>query len=220
LANLAEIDPLFRQWRRDGNRSQSKVPAFITLPTDIEELLTWVAENAEFRAVNGRKQKAGYRVSARTPDGKPLHASFWLYALDGGMPGWLGNRLSITLFAENGHEAGLAPLARPALLALATGFDCDWAATEAAHYITPAGSRAGAEMVRYESGGMVYLAASAAAQITVPTDIDIEYLPNGALLMTAGAPFDRKNAQHLAAAYRIQLALEPLNTAPRKSGEN
>ncbi|HEX4195648.1 MAG TPA: hypothetical protein VHY80_21235, partial [Stellaceae bacterium] len=77
-----------------------------------------------------------------------------------------------------------------------------------------------AEMVRYESGGMVYLAASAAAQITVPTDIDIEYLPNGALLMTAAAVFDRKNAEHLAAAHRIQVALEPLNSASRKSKQN
>jgi hypothetical protein len=211
LAGLAEIDPLLQQWRRDGFRFQSAVPAFITMPPDPAELRAWVAENPTFGVEAGRKRTIGYSLFAETPRGKPLHAKLSLVIRDGGDPGCFSNRVSITLFAETGHEASLAPFVRPALLVLATGFPCESVAAEAAHYATPAGKKAGANRMRYESGGMVYLAAPLADRITPPADIEVEQLEDGALLMTAASVFDRKNPQHLAAAHRIQLALAPLN---------
>jgi hypothetical protein len=219
FASLSVI-PLFRDWRRTGFRSHSSVPAFVTLPPDASELRSWVRENPTFGAEEGRKRTIGYSLSAETSRGEPLHADLLLFVRDGREPGWFFNRASITLFAKSGHEADLAPLVRPALLALASSFDCEWAAAEAAHYAMPDGRKAGTDIVRYESGGRVYLAAPLAAQITPPADIGIEHLADGALLMTAAAVFDRKNAQHLAAAHRIQLALAPLNAAWRKSLEN
>jgi immunity protein 52 of polymorphic toxin system len=212
LSGLAEIDPLFRQWRRLGDRSHSAVPAVITLPPDHTELQSWVAENPTFGKKGGMKRTIGYSLSAEAPRDKPLWTRLSLFALDGGVPDWFTNHATITLFAESGHEARLAPLVRPVLMAVAAGFSCDWAGSDNANYATPAGRQPGGNVVRYEGGGMVYLAASAAVQIKPPADIGIEHLPNGALLMTVATVFNRKNAQHVAAAHRIQTALAPLNS--------
>lgn len=141
-------------------------------------------------------------------------------ALDGGEPSWFDNRVTITLWAESGHETLLAPLVRPVLLTLATGFACDWAGAEAAYYATPAGPQRGDHMVRYESGGLVYLAARLAEQINPLAEVETEHLASGALLMTAAAVFGRKNPQHLAAAHRIQKALAPLNGRSPASDSN
>lgn len=68
--------------------------------------------------------------------------------------------------------------------------------------------------VKYQSGWMVYVAAAAAAHIDRPQDVAIERLANGAMLLTAAtdAMFSGQNPNHMAAALRIQMALDPLNT--------
>lgn len=60
---------------------------------------------------------------------------------------------------------------------------------------------------------MVYLAAAHVTHIDPPQDIAIERLADGAMLLTAvtDAMFNGQNPNHMAAARRIQVALDPLN---------
>jgi len=59
---------------------------------------------------------------------------------------------------------------------------------------------------------MVYLSAPLARRITVPSDVIVEQLADGGLIMIAAEEtFDAANPKHLARARSILNALEPLN---------
>jgi hypothetical protein len=220
FASLAEVDPLFSGWTRVGSsRHRSGVPLPITLPPKQTELRLWIEENVVFGARNGRKATNGYSVRALTPEQNPLRADFWLnFAPD---DWWFGHQIGTTIFSGAGsasvidnpsnHQAFIAMLRR-VLLIVATAWDCDWAG------VMPGDYRHGERPletipVKYQSGWMVYLAAERATHIDAPQDLAVEPLADGAILLNAAtdAMFNGQNPNHMAAALRIQVALDALN---------
>jgi len=222
FSSLAEVDPLFSGWTRaDSNRHRSGVPLLISLPPNPTELRLWIEENAVWGARDGRKATIGYSVRALTPEQNPLRADFWLSFVPDDW--WFSHRIGTTIFSGAGspsaidnpsnHRAFIA-LLRRVLLILATAWDCDWAGVmpgdyrqrERPHETIP---------VKYQSGWMVYLAAARSTHIEPPEDVAIERLADGALLFTAATDgmFNGQNPNHMAAALRIQVALDPLNAA-------
>lgn len=217
FANLSGIDPMFSRWRRDGaRRSRSAVPAFITIPPDRRELRTWIEEGAVVGSRGGYKKTVGYAVGARTPAQEPVCADFWLSFLPEDW--WFGHRIGVTISRGadsrsvlDEPEAAIA-LLRRVLLTIATAWECDWAGVRPGNY-RPRMRLPGPVVIRYDSGWIVYLDAARATYIVPPQDIVVERLASGAVLLTAvtDAIFNGDNPEHLAAAMRIQLALEPLN---------
>ena len=220
LARLAELDPLFSGWVRGGMRHRSTVPRLVTLPPDVAELRTWIAENPIFSSREGRKQHVGYWIRADTPGSNPLGAVLRLRVIPSDH--WLGNRIELTVFEGKGlllpDKATLENLRRVfwgALTILGTTWECEWAGVMPGDFRS-ATERSAEPQAKYQSGWMVYLDQSRARRLGELHDIEIETLANNAILLTAvsGAKFDPYNPVHSAAAVRIQSALAPLNEGP------
>jgi hypothetical protein len=220
FGSFAGIDPMFSRWRRVGaRRHRSAVPAFISIPPDPTELRSWIEEGAVFGSRDGRKQTVGYAIHARTPAQNPVRAGFWLSFLPEDW--WFGHRVGITIFSgpgspsvldQPGNQEAAIALLRRVLLVTATAWECDWAGVRPGNY-RPRLQLPGPIPIKYESGWMVYLGAARATLIVPPRDVAVERLADGAVLFTAAtdAIFNGSNPNHIAAALRIQIALEPLN---------
>lgn len=216
LQGLAELGPTFNDWVRIGNRRHcSSVPALISMPPKRTELRTWIEESAVFGSREGRKKTVGYSVRAMTPDHNPLYADFWLNFVP--EQSWFGHRVGITILSGVGSppvedNQALITLLRHALLTAASTWDCDWAGVLPGDYRwheRPPEKK----LVKYQSGWMVYLDAERAAKIGPPHDVAVERMADGAMLLTAvpDTKFNRDNPNHMAAALRIQMALDLLN---------
>lgn len=220
FAGLAVVDPMFTRLRRIGARRHcSAVPTFITIPPDQTELRSWIEEGVVFGSRKGYKKTVGYTLQARTPAQNPVRADFWLSFEP--EEWWFGHRIGITIFSgagsaseldDPGNHTALIALLRRVLLITATAWDCDWAGVMPGNY-RPRLQLRGPVLVKYQSGWIVYLDAKHATQIVPPQDVAIERLAGGAMLLTAATDsiFNGRNPNHLAAALRIQAALEPLN---------
>jgi hypothetical protein len=218
--SLAEVDPMFSRWRRVGvRRHRSAVPLLITMPPEQAELRCWIDESAIFGSREGRKKAVGYSIRALTTEQNPVCVDFQLSFIPEDW--WFGHRIGITILTDarspsvldNPTKQGaLIELVRRVLLIAATAWDCDWAGVMPGNYRQHGGSP-GSTLVKYQSGWMVYLDAARAAHILPPEDVTVEKLPDGATLLTAAtdAVFDGKNPNHMAAAFRIQDAVAPLN---------
>jgi hypothetical protein len=220
LESLADIDPQFYRWMRLGKRSQSTVPAAVTMPPDQTELRAWIAESRIFGPRNGRKQHIGYSVRTMTPEVNRVRADVWLAVDFSESAWWFLNRVGVTFFGDGDRSTeknplGLINFLRRALLDLATIWDCDWAAVAEGDFRWDGGMRPlDVPMPRYRSGWLVYLGGSLATRIAEPQDVTIERFENGPVLLTASsdAVFNPlRNPEHRAAALRIQAVLEPLN---------
>jgi hypothetical protein len=132
--------------------------------------------------------------------------------------------MGITVFSSAGSPSPLGgaddpqamiALLRRVLVVTGSAWDCDWAGLMPGRYPLEDDPIHRAGPIEYQSGWMVYLAAAHAARIVPPQDVAIESLPNGGLLLIAAPDtmFDGHNAEHWAAALRIQAALAPLNVA-------
>lgn len=187
------------------------------MPPKQTELRLWVEENAVLGARAGRKATYGYSLRAITAEHNPVCADFQLSFVPEDW--WFGHRISTIISYGAGspsvidnpsdHKSFIA-LLRHVLLVVATAWDCDWAG------VMPGDYRQGGrspQLIEYQSGWMVYIAAAPASGINAPQDVGIERLADGAMLLTAAADamFDRQNPNHMAAALRIQVALDPLN---------
>jgi hypothetical protein len=218
--SLAGVDPMFSRWRRVGTRRhRSALPAFITIPPEQTELRSWIDESAIFGSREGRKKTVGYSIRALTPEQNPVRGDFWLSFVPEDW--WFGHRIGITIFTDAGspsvlddpaNEGALIALLRRLLLIAATAWNCDWAGLMPGNY-RQRGRSPDPLPVMYQSGWMVYLDAARATHIVPPQDVAVERLADGAMLLTAAtdAIFNGRNPNHLAAASRIQAALEPLN---------
>jgi hypothetical protein len=216
--SLAEVDPVFSCWTRAGTtRHRSGVPLLITMPTQQAEFRLWVEENPVLGARDGRKAIYGYALRTLTVEENPFGATFRLSFVPEDW--WFGHRIDLALFsrpgspspvADPGNHKRLIALLRRLLLLAAAAWDCDWAGVMPGDYRQ--GKRS-PQLIEYQSGWMVYLAAVPAARIDPPQDVSVERLADGAMLLAAAtdAMFDGQNPNHMAAALRIQVALDPLN---------
>jgi hypothetical protein len=212
LAGIAVLDPRFTRWQRGGMRHRSVVPRAVTLPPGAEELHLWLDENPSFESRNGRKERVGYSINARTPEETAPYANIWLTARTPLRDDWFGNRIGITFFTDRDDDADhLIAVVRDALAVTASAWDCEWAAAASGNYEDM--SLPQKTLLKYESGWMVYLDRILASRIHKPQEIMIEKPAGGGVLLTAvsNAVFDRRNALHIAAARRLQAALAPLN---------
>jgi hypothetical protein len=221
--SLAEVDSVFSCWTRCGTtRHRSGVPLLITMPTKQAEFRLWVEENPVLGARDGRKAVYGYALRTLTVEENPFGATFRLSFVP--EEWWFGHRIDFALFsrASSPSHKRLIALLRRVLLIAATAWDCDWAG------VMPGDYRQGGrspQLIEYQGGWMVYLAAAGATHIDPPQDIAIERLADGAMLLTAAtdAMFSGQNPNHMAAALRIQTALAPLNAGnklqPRQAEE-
>lgn len=216
--SLAEVEPLFSCWTRVGTRRhRSGVPLLVTMPPKQTELRLWVEENVVLGARAGRKAIYGYSLRAMTAEHNPLRADFQLSFVPEDW--WFGHRISTIIFSGAGspsvtdhpgnHKTFIGML-RHVLLVVATAWDCDWAGVMSGDYRQ---GRRSPQLIEYQSGWMVYLAAASANRIDPPQDVAIERLADGAMLLTAATDgmFNGQNPNHMAAALRIQVALDPLN---------
>lgn len=216
--SLAEVDPVFSCWTRAGTtRHRSGVPLLITMPTKQAEFRLWVEENPVLGARNGRKAIYGYALRTLTAEENPFGATFRLSFVPADW--WFGHRIDFAIFSRPGSPSPVADpsnhnrlidLLRRMLLIAATAWDCDWAGVMSGDYRQ---GRRSPQLIEYQSGWMVYLAAAPARHIDPPQDVAVERLADGAMLLTAAtdAMFDGRNPNHMAAALRIQVALSPLN---------
>ncbi len=216
--SLAKVDPVFSCWTRAGTtRHRSGVPLLITMPTKQAEFCLWVEENPVHGVRDGRKGIYGYALRTLTVEENPFGATFRVSFVP--EEWWFGHRIDLALFSRGGppslvadpsNHKRLIALLRRVLLIAATAWDCDWAGVMPGDYRQ---GRRSPQLIEYESGWMVYLAAAPAARIVPPQDVAIERLADGAMLLTAAtdAMFDGQNPNHVAAALRIQTALAPLN---------
>jgi Immunity protein 52 len=165
----------------------------------------------------GRKAIYGYSLRAMTAEHNPLRADFQLSFVPEDW--WFGHRISTIIFSGAGspsvtdhpgnHKTFIGML-RHVLLVVATAWDCDWAGVMSGDYRQ---GRRSPQLIEYQSGWMVYLAAASANRIDPPQDVATERLADGAMLLTAATDgmFNGQNPNHMAAALRIQVALDPLN---------
>jgi Immunity protein 52 len=216
--NLAEVDPVFGCWTRAGTtRHRSGVPLLITMPANHAEFRLWVEENPVVGARDGRKAIYGYGLRTLTVEEKPFGATFRLSFVP--EEWWFGHRIDFALFsrgsspslvADPSNHKRLIALLRRVLLIAATAWDCDWAGVMSGDYRQ---GRRAPQLIEYQSGWIVYLAAAPASHIDPPQGVVVERLADGAMLLTAAtdAMFDGQNPNHMAAALRIQTALAPLN---------
>jgi hypothetical protein len=222
LESIAALHPLFRRWKpSDTRRHRSAVPATLTWPPDQTELRTWVNESAIFESRSGRKQHVGYNIHILTQEGDPIRADFWLRVDFTEGAWWFFNRVGVTFFVDREdiwvalHRDGQNPSAfiQRGLLDLGAIWDCDWAGVYGGDYRWPGERPANASPPRYKSGWMVYLDQARAARVGEAEDVCVEKLTNGGALFTTvtDALFDSRNANHWAAALRLQVALAPLN---------
>ena len=211
---LAELQPLFNDWTRGGMRHRSTVPRDFTAPGDHVELRQWLEENPRYKASDGRKTLAGYRLfaDAATRADDP-NVGFWLGLDAAKSRGFLDGDAHITIFYPPGvDQLKLQDIARPMLLALAQTWDATWAGVQADDYCVTGGPPRRRPLPRYRGGQMIYLSAEKARGLSLPPDVEAENLSDGSLLVIAtDMPFDRRNALHRDAAARIQVALDPLN---------
>jgi hypothetical protein len=223
LESVAAVDPLFSRWRPTAMlRHRSIVPATLTWPPDKAELRNWVNECANFESRNGKKQHVGFSIRTVTRENDPFSVDFWLSVDFTEGAWWFFNRVGLTFFAAAGNiwialqHTGQDPIAlsRRALVDLGTIWDCDWAGVQGGDY-SAKGSRPpnAPRLTRYKSGWMVYLDRAHATRVGEAKDVEVERIANGAALFTtvADTTFDGGNADHMAAARRLQTALVPLN---------
>jgi hypothetical protein len=222
LESIAALHPLFRRWKpSDTRRHRSAVPATLTWPPDQTELRTWVNESAIFESRSGRKQHVGYNIHVLTQEGDPIRADFWLRVDFTEGAWWFFNRVGVTFFVDREdiwvalHRDEQNPFAfiQRGLLDLGAIWNCDWAGVYGGDYRWPGERPANVSPPRYKSGWMVYLDQARAARVGKAEDIRVEKLANGGTLSTTvtDALFDSRNANHWAAALRLQVALAPLN---------
>ncbi|HEV2548698.1 MAG TPA: hypothetical protein VGU20_15260 [Stellaceae bacterium] len=213
LADIAVLDQRFTRWHRNGMRHRSVVPRAITMPTVVEELRIWLEENPSIESRDGRKHLAGYYIMARRPDEALPHANFWLSPRCTLRRDWFGNRIGTTFFTDRDTDSvdHLTAVVRNALLVTASTWDCESAVAAGGNYLDMLLPQK--KLLKYESGWMMYLDQALASGLHQPEDITIENLGDGGILLSAvtDAIFDRRNALHLAAARRLQMAIAPLN---------
>jgi hypothetical protein len=229
LESVADFDPQFYRWIRQGTRRhRSAVPAAVTMPPDAAELSSWIAESAKFESRNGRKQHVGYALRVLTPEDNRVRADFWLTVDFTESAWWFLNRVGVTFFQESGgsraterNPQDTVGFFRQAILNLATIWDCDWAAVREGDFRWDDERPANVPLPRYRSGWIVYLDPSLAAGIAEPQDVPVERLANGAVLLTAvtNNVFNPHDPIHRAAAQRIQAALAPLNQPSAPTGD-
>jgi len=223
LESIAALNPLFSRWRPNaGRRHRSVVPSTLTWPPDQTEISNLVNEGTVFESRKGRKQHVGYFISAVTRETDPYRVDFWLQVDFTEGAWWFSNRVGATFYTRSGdiwmalRRGGHDPVAfaRRALLDLGTIWDCDWAGAQGGDY-SAKGSRPpnAPRLLRYKSGWMVYLDRAHACCIGEANDVKVERLANGGVLFTtvADTMIDGGNADHMAAARRLQTALYPLN---------
>ena len=118
-------------------------------------------------------------------------------------------------------NAGLinAAVLGAALRTIVTAWDVDWGRVYDRFYTNPIMEPERREDIPpFWSGWIVYLSARLAERISVPRGVVAEEIPgHGLLLFATKDVFDRDNPAHMAAAYSIQLALEPIQDMARKS---
>jgi hypothetical protein len=197
------------------------VPATLTWPPDQTELRTWVNESAIFESRSGRKQHVGYNIHVLTQEGDPIRADFWLRVDFTEGAWWFFNRVGVTFFVDrediwvalHRDEQNPSAFIQRGLLDLGAIWNCDWAGVYGGDYRWPGERPANVSPPRYKSGWMVYLDQARAARVGEAEDIRVEKLANGGTLSTTvtDALFDPRNANHWAAALRLQMALAPLN---------
>ena len=116
---------------------------------------------------------------------------------------------------ETGHAAVLAVVLRTVV----TTWEADWGRVADLYYINPIMMPERKEDTPpFWSGWIVYLAAHFAKHISVPRGVIAEEVPGRGLMLFATKDlFDPNNSAHMAAAYSIQKALEPIQDMARKS---
>jgi hypothetical protein len=219
FARLSELDPLFSGWVRGGMRHRSAVPRVVTLPPNIAELRTWMAENSIFSSRDGYKHLIGYSIRARTPASNSFRTDFWLSCLPSDH--WLGNRIGVTVsdgqVQSQPTATAISPNAlrdifREALTIVGTAWECEWAAVMPGDFRSK-GEHASEISIKYHSGWMIYLDQSLAHDVGSLDKIDVSELPNKAMLITSvpDERFNPYNPIHRTAAERVQTALRSLN---------
>jgi hypothetical protein len=187
------------------------------MPPKRTELRLWVEENVVLGARAGRKAIYGYSLRAITAEHNPLRADFQLSFVPADW--WFGHRMTVIILSgeaspsvtdDPGNHKTFMGLLREVLLVVATAWDCDWAGVRSGDFRQ---GRRSPQLIEYQSGWMVYLAAAPASRIDPPQDVASERLADGAMLLTAASDgiFNGQNPNHMAAARRIQVAFEPLN---------
>ena len=216
LTSLAEIDPVFGRWQRYGMRYRSIVPLHITLPPIVPELCDWIKENPFFVTDDGRKHLEGYSASAGTPDKEKPNASLRVRLMRADAAMNYGNKVSLRIDLSDNDPWSLCRASRPIMLALAAAWDAAWIVADTRGYGRQPFQPHKPLSPPYRGGWMIYLDQSLAGRMAGREGIEIESLPDGAILMSVSDDpfFYCDDGRHYAAAGHIQRALAPLGAGP------
>ena len=219
---LRQIHPAFARWFHKGDTSKEWNTPLCSVPPMIKEL-TSVFEGGRFYTDVGHDlmPDLGYSVDAWNGRQDDYACSFRTKA-----GGWsqvrnFPNNFSLDFRTRTIANADLANAAvlGAMLRAIVTAWDADWGRVYDWHYKNPIMRPERQEDTPpFWSGWIVYLAARFADRISVPRGVVAEEIPgHGIMLFATKDVFDRDNPAHMAAAYSIQLALEPIQDMARKS---
>jgi hypothetical protein len=216
LTSLAGIDPVFGRWQRYGMRHRSIVPLHITLPPSVPELRDWIKENPFFVTHHGRKHLEGYSTSAGTPDTERPNAVLRVRVMRADAAMNYGNKIALSIDLPDKDPWSLCQAARPIMLALATAWDAAWVAVDTCDCGRQSSQSHELISQPYRGGWMIYLDQGLASRMASQDAIEIESLPDGAILMRVSDDpfFYYDDGRHYVAARHIQAALAPLGAGP------
>jgi immunity protein 52 of polymorphic toxin system len=219
LDAISPLHPAFRDWE------------FLHLSRDAEEMteencseFAWPLEDARQRMtevvvewgvsiddLGMPEPRQGYSVSVSNGHDEPSQL-VTLSAHGGGLVNWTGSKRYASFETNMAEEADPAivsyPVFKSVLMAIISCWDVEFAQVYSSDLVQlwePI-------LPLCNLSWMVYLSAPLTRLITVPTDVVVERLADGGLIMIAAEEtFDVANPAHIARARSILNALEPLN---------
>jgi hypothetical protein len=219
LDALSAISPYFHPWWLADLAGE---PTETVFPLEaMRSRMTEVVERGVMTDDSGYPTPiGGYAVSASNTEwSSPLSVGLRVHAGDsyGPLPG--SGAVFGTAYNQVPDSAIIAyPVFKSVLKTLASIWNVAYAEAYSsdlsAHWNKP-------YSLRFDLSWMTYLSAPLAHQIVPPTDILIERIDDGGLLLIATEEtFDVADSQHMAAARRIRDALAPLNAEAARQETN
>jgi hypothetical protein len=218
---LSQIHPAFAEWFHQGFNSEEWNIPLCSNPPKIEGLAALFNEGRFYTDVgNVLMPQLGFSISGWNGRSGGYGCSFhndagaWSDSRNFPNNFRLQTRTRTVANADFVNAAVLGATLR----AIVTAWDADWGRVYDWYYENPIMSPPRKEDIPpFWSGWIVYLAAHFAEHVSVPPGVIAEEVPgHGLMLFATKDAFDRDNPVHMAAAYSIQEALEPIQDMGRK----
>lgn len=219
LEALSNISPLFRPWwvlnssltldeLADETRTDRGFLVDEARPrmTEIVEMGV-LKDDSEYPTPIG-----GYSVSAINSErSSPRSVSLRVHGADSYGPLWGRGAVFSTAYGQTPDPAIVAyPVFKTVLTTLVSIWDVECAGACSSE-LSACWNEAG--KLRFDLAWMRYLSAPLAQRINPPSDVLVEHIQGGGLLLIAAEEtFDTANPKHMAAARSIRDALAPLNS--------